>query len=109
MGNRPVKEDLVVKITLIDHLGLEMLGYTRCLVSLMRVIQYINKHNGKMNRFIFPNMMKENCGPNLFRIRSCDVVQPYKIVHPNNMNVGNICGLMRNDHQLNFHSSENKP
>ena len=52
----------MVTITLLNDYGKPIPGYTRCLVNLVFVIDYIYKHNGTSKRFVFSKLEEESVG-----------------------------------------------
>ena len=60
--SRPRQDDLAARITFLDKIGKPYGGYTECLVDLIRVIEYIYKHNGTKGRCIFSFVNKKSIG-----------------------------------------------
>ena len=65
---RPPKEEMAVTITLLNDFGKPIPGYTRCLVNMVLVTEYIYKHNGTSKRFVFSKLEEESVGTNFFSI-----------------------------------------
>ena len=59
---RPSKEEMVVTITLLNDFVTPIPGYTRFLVNLVFVIDYIYKHNGTAKSFLFSKLEEESVG-----------------------------------------------
>ena len=53
---------MVVTITLLNDFGKPIPGYTRCLVNMVFVMDYIYKHNGTSNCFVFSKLEEESVG-----------------------------------------------
>ena len=61
--SRPNQDELAARITFLNKVGKPYGGYTRCLVDLRRVIEYIYKHNSTKGRSIFSQIKKQSIGP----------------------------------------------
>ena len=59
---RPSKEEMVVTITLLNDFGTPIPGYTRCLVDMNLVLDYIYKHNETAKKFVFSKLEEESFG-----------------------------------------------
>jgi hypothetical protein len=69
---------MVVTITLLNDYGTTIPGYTRCLVDMVLVMEYIYKHNGTAKRFVFSKLEEESVGATF-----CSISSIQQDTHPN--------------------------
>ena len=59
---RPMIQDLVATITLLDSFAQPVPGYNRALIEMTRVVDYVYKHKGTANKHLFSTIHKESFG-----------------------------------------------
>ena len=103
ISTRPTQNDLSARITFLNQYGEPLGGYNRCLVDLIRVLEYIYANKNKKGRYIFSTLHEESIGPQ-FHCSQTDRVSPRKEMKSANgldstNSANSLCSPVRNPYE----------